>query len=378
MARHAEIAGAGFGGLAAALALLQRGWTVRVHERTPFLRSEGFGVSFHENGLRIFDSLGVREAVLAKSVRVHRRIVRNAAGEITSDRKNPKDMHRVSRENIVAALAGKVASLGGEVVTGSPAAAADPAGYLILENGRRLKADLVIGADGYNSRIRESVGLLKRRIMLRDGAMRLVIPRTAEERAAEPEGGTTSSENWSGTRRAIYGACAIDQVYMALSCLYGDEDGMAVPTRTAAWRRSLPYLADAFDRIDKLTDWDHVKWVRFQVIKLKRWSIGRVAILGDAAHAMPPNLGQGGGCAIMNAFSLAVALDSGADLGASLMRWEERERPVTEHTQRWSRFYGAVTLWPEHFRSFAFSMTERSTWLRSQLDRTARYVPTGA
>jgi 2-polyprenyl-6-methoxyphenol hydroxylase-like FAD-dependent oxidoreductase len=167
-------------------------------------------------------------------------------------------------------------------------------------------------------------------------------------------------------------------VYVALSCLYGDEDGMAVPPRTGAWRRSLPYLSDAFDRVDELTDWDHVKWVRFQVIKLRRWSIGRVAIIGDAAHAMPPNLGQGGGCAIMNALSLAIALDNDADIGASLIGWEERERPVTEHAQRWSRIYGGVTLWPEHLRSLAFGMTERSAWLRSQLERTARYVPTGA
>ena len=66
---------------------------------------------------------------------------------------------------------------------------------------------------------------------------------------------------------------------------------MAVPVRTDAWRRSLP-SGDAFDRLDGLTKWDRVKWVRFQTIKLKRWSRGRVAIVSNAAHAMPPNLSR--------------------------------------------------------------------------------------
>ena len=260
-------------------------------------------------------------------------------------------VHRVSRQNIVAALADKAASLGGEIVTGSPVASAEPEGVLVLEGGGRFKAGLIIGADGYNSRVRESVDLLAQRAVLRDGAMRLIIPRTAEERAADPEGCATGSENWSGTRRVVYGACAVDEVYLALSCLYGDEDAMAVPVRTEAWRRSLPYLGGAFDRIEQLTEWDRVKWDRFQTIKLKKWSRGRVAILGDAAHAMPPNLGQGGNCAIMNAFSLAVALEDNGDTHASLARWEQNERPITEDAQRWSRVYGAVTLWPERLET---------------------------
>ena len=66
MKRHAEIAGAGFGGLIAAIALAQRGWTVRVHERTPFIRAEGFGVAIHQNGIKILEALGVFDAIRAK------------------------------------------------------------------------------------------------------------------------------------------------------------------------------------------------------------------------------------------------------------------------------------------------------------------------
>ena len=53
----------------------------------------------------------------------------------------------------------------------------------------------------------------------------------------------------------------------------------------------------------------------FEVITLKRWSAGRLAIVGDAAHAQAPNLGQGGGCAMMNGLGLAVAIEeTGGDI----------------------------------------------------------------
>jgi len=56
--RRAEIVGAGFAGLAAACALAQRGWRVRVHERADRLRTTGAGIYIYENGLRVLESLG--------------------------------------------------------------------------------------------------------------------------------------------------------------------------------------------------------------------------------------------------------------------------------------------------------------------------------
>ena len=378
MTRHAEISGGGFAGLTAAVVLLQNGWSVRVHERTPSVRSEGFGIAMHENGLRVLQALGVLDALIPYSVRITRRIVRNAAGDITSSvvRDNVTN-RRMSRDKIVNVLASRVVALGGEVVTASAVAGANPAGKLILENGKELPADLVIGADGYNSKVQELLGLLQRRIMLRDGAMRLVIPRRASERDAMAPGCGEGSENWSGTRRVICIPCGPDEVYVAMSCLYGDTDGMAVPVRDASWRTSFPYLADEFDRMAKHTDWARVRWVRFQVVKLEAWSCGKVAVVGDAAHAMPPNLGQGGGSAMVNAYALATAVSRDADIERALTLWEQFERPVIEHTQLWSRVYGAVTFWPKSLRSLAFKVSDRSPWIKRQLARPANHVPLG-
>jgi len=113
------------------------------------------------------------------------------------------------------------------------------------------------------------------------------------------------------------------------------------------------------------------------VVKMKRWSAGRVAVIGDAAHAMAPNLGQGGACAMMNALGLAVVLKRHADIAGGLAEWEREERPLTDHTQRLSSFYSALTMWPDALRSAAFWTTSRSKWLRKQYLRTALHVPTG-
>ena len=65
--RHAEIAGAGFAGLVAAIALRQRGWSVRVHEAAKELRAFGAGIFIWENGLRVLKAVGAYESVMASA-----------------------------------------------------------------------------------------------------------------------------------------------------------------------------------------------------------------------------------------------------------------------------------------------------------------------
>jgi 2-polyprenyl-6-methoxyphenol hydroxylase-like FAD-dependent oxidoreductase len=101
-----------------------------------------------------------------------------------------------------------------------------------------------------------------------------------------------------------------------------------------------------------------------------------VAVLGDAAHAIPPNIGQGAGCAMMNALALAVHLEKN-NLDVGLKQWEEKERPLTNHTQRISLFLGMPTFWPPKLRSLFHELAGRSKWLTAQRTRTARHVPTG-
>ena len=146
----------------------------------------------------------------------------------------------------------------------------------------------------------------------------------------------------------LYTPCSETEVYIALTMLDSDEVAKATPVDKAAWKRWFPHLAPLIDRLGVEGRYD-----RFELIRLKRWSAGKVAVIGDAAHALPPNIGQGGGCAMMNALALAVHLDREKDVPKALAAWERAERPITDHTQRVSVALGWPTTWPPKLRALA-------------------------
>src|SRR5687768_8748777 len=266
---------------------------------------------------------------------------------------------------MIDALAAAARRAGAQIVTGSEGVAATPDGELQLADGERLRADLVVAADGVNSRIRDALGLVARRRYLPDGCIRLLIPEDSSK-------DTRTIEYWSGTRRLLYNPCSTTHLYLALSMLHEDTAARVLPVDKALWKRSFPNLAPLIGRIGEDGRYD-----RFEYIRLKRWSAGRVAVIGDAAHAIPPNIGQGAGCAMMNALSLAVYLDRHAEVPQGLEEWESQERPLTNHTQRISLLFGMPAFWPPRVRSWFYSVAARSQWLTRQRTRTARHVPTG-
>jgi 2-polyprenyl-6-methoxyphenol hydroxylase-like FAD-dependent oxidoreductase len=365
---NAEIVGGGFAGLTAACALAQRGWSVRLHERADRLRTAGAGINVYDNGLRVLEALGAYEDTIRDGARARLRETRDQHDKLLSIHHWDIRVYGVLRQRMIDALAAAARRAGAQIVTSSEGAAATPDGELQLADGQRLKADLVVAADGVNSRIRDALALVSRRRYLLDGCVRVLIPtRTAEE-------GTDSKtvEYWSGTRRLLYNPCSKTHLYLALSMLHEDAAARSLPVDKALWTRSFPRLAALIERIG-----DDGRYDRFEYIRLKRWSAGRVAVIGDAAHAIPPNIGQGAGCAMMNALSLAVYLEKHTEVAPALSEWEEKERPLTDHTQRISLLFGMPTFWPARLRALFYAVAARSRWLTMQRTRTARHRPTG-
>src|SRR5262249_8485865 len=168
-----------------------------------------------------------------------------------------------------------------------------------------------------------------------------------------------------------------DEFYVLLTCTVDDAAARAMPIDPAAWGESFPTLRNLFVRIRDHADWSQARWDRFQTIRLKRWSSGRVALLRDAAAAMPPYLAQGAGHAMMNALGLAVALQNAPDLSSALEAWERRERPLTEHTQRWTRIYGTTMFLPKPLKKVWILIGTQIPWVGAQYLRAANHVPTG-
>jgi 2-polyprenyl-6-methoxyphenol hydroxylase-like FAD-dependent oxidoreductase len=371
-ARRAEVVGAGFSGLAAACALAQRGWSVRVHERADELRTTGAGIYIYENGLRVLEALGAYTDAVESAPVAHTREVRDDRNRVVSVHRwdSSSRVFSIVRQQVINALAAAAKRHGAEIVTCSEAIAAMPSGGLILADGCGLAADLIVAADGTNSKVRDALGLLALRKPLPDGAIRLLIEKTDEERTSGEAG--TTIEYWSGSRRVLYTPCSQDQIYVALTMLDNDAVATSVPLQKDAWAGWFPHLTDLIARLDGEGRYD-----RFELIKLKRWSSGRVAVIGDAAHALPPNIGQGAGCAMMNALSLAVFLDRFDDVPTALNAWERHERPLTDHTQRMSYLLGVPTAWPPALRTMALALAGRLSWVVKQRTLTAKHRPTG-
>jgi 2-polyprenyl-6-methoxyphenol hydroxylase-like FAD-dependent oxidoreductase len=152
----------------------------------------------------------------------------------------------IVRQTVINALAAAATRSGAEIVTGSVATAASADGELVLADGQRLRADLIVAADGSNSALRDGLGLLSTRKYLVDGSTRLLIAKTAEERLHAD--GATTVEYWSGSRRVLYTPCSETDVYIALTMLDSDALAKATPVRKDAWRAWFPHLEPLIER----------------------------------------------------------------------------------------------------------------------------------
>jgi 2-polyprenyl-6-methoxyphenol hydroxylase-like FAD-dependent oxidoreductase len=330
--RHAEIVGAGFAGLTAACALAQRGWSVRVHERAPQLRDLGVGTSIWENGHRALEAVGALDEVMSYGTRIVRaelidhkmRAVRLHNYNSTDDR--ALVVLRVDHHRALVAAAQKA---GVEIITASPAIGADPDGTLILESGERLRADLVIGCDGYNSKVRDSLRLGEEVGFVTEAYTgRLTVPREVRPDVE------INQNYWSGHRRCGVLSCGhVNYIYLCAPehCPDNPEEIRTKSFNRKLWIDAFPHLADKFNRAE-----GDVIWNRYVVARCRAWSSGRAAIVGDSAHSMPPLLAQGAGCAMANAVALAESVKGDVDVPKALKDWERRERAVTDITQRWA------------------------------------------
>jgi 2-polyprenyl-6-methoxyphenol hydroxylase-like FAD-dependent oxidoreductase len=340
------IAGAGIAGFAAAAALVRHGFDVRIYEQSQEPREFGAGIYLKENSLPILDRLGVGDRIAATGVRMKGARVVDQNGKTVVNRTLDDERLIVAlRSELHSALRDAALDAGAVLVPNTRVRGASPRGVLHLENGDDVEADVVIGADGLHSRVRESLGLTRANMVLGDGATRVVIPREEEP---------YSSEYWSGQSRVGVAPCSADLTYMFIIGPEKNRRGTRLPLDRAYWSELFPQLAPLFARVPDDAGVHHPH----PFVICQRWTAGRVAIIGDAAHAQPPNFGQGAGLSIAASWQLAETLAAAPDVVTGLQDWELHARKRVDWVQRLTTAYDlAGYKWPTSMmraRSLAF------------------------
>jgi len=342
------VIGAGLGGLTAAVALHRAGFDVHVYEQAPELTEVGGGINMGPNAARVLYRLGLgaaldREAVRPRSTHQRRwqdgRTLQRAPLNPRCEELYGAPHLTVHRADLLAIIAsGFVAErvhlghrLGGLDGKGDRVAAS-------FENGERITADILVGADGINSTVR--AGLLGEEAPRFAGcvAYRGLVP---TERLAELDL-ELGSQSWVGPGgHLVHYFVARGRLLNFVGWTEHDTWNREDWTDRATIERALVAFDGWHPQIRRITaaaDTCFI-WALFDREPLERWSVGHITLLGDACHPMYPFMGQGAAQAIEDGATLAaclVAADAG-DPAARLRRYEELRRPRVTRLQEMSR-----------------------------------------
>ncbi|MEO3808214.1 FAD-dependent oxidoreductase [Sphaerisporangium sp. B11E5] len=337
----AVVIGGGIGGLTAAAALSKAGWSVTVCERAPSLEPVGSGIAVAPNALAALDTIGAGDDVRRLSVMQGeaglrrsdgRWLVRTSAEVARARFGDPTVL--MLRTTLVDIIASRVPE--GALRLGTTVEAVDPATGRVSTSGGDLTADLVVAADGIHSKIREA---------LFPDHPGVTYSGVTSWRIVSPYAGAhtlSGGESWG--RGTVFGVMPLagDQVYCYATAPVPPGGGADKAAEKAellrlfgGWHAPIPELVAAAP-LDRLLRLDIHALAR----PLPALHAGRVVLLGDAAHAMTPNLGQGACQAIEDAVVLAAVADRAGPAG-----YTEARLARTSALMRRSRSICRLTRW---------------------------------
>jgi 2-polyprenyl-6-methoxyphenol hydroxylase-like FAD-dependent oxidoreductase len=334
---RAIVVGAGIGGLAAAIALEQAGVEPIVIEQAPELHEAGFGLVVSANAVTALRSLGLRDGVAARGTRVRRAEVRNPRGDLLTRIDYEAlgwETYGILRAELQQAMLQAVPA--GRLCLATTCIGASEDGQVLLDGADAAVADIVIGADGIRSTVRRS---LFGKEPLRYGGHRAwrAGARFDDERVRD-----RFVEVWGVGGGFGFGPAGPDRVYWY--CFEAVPERAPAPDRPrdeflrryGAWFDPIPALIES-------TDPDAIEpTFTYDRRPRRSWGRGRVTLLGDAAHPMKPNIGQGAAQALEDAVVLASCVAANRDAEEALRTYERRRVRRANGIVRASRRAGRV------------------------------------
>jgi salicylate hydroxylase len=346
---HILISGGGIGGLTAALAFQKLGHRVTVLEQSPQLDEVGAGLQISPNGMRVFDALGVSARVAKDAFRPRAQELRLGRGgariltiplrDASFARWGGEYLH-VHRADLVEALRGALLDRQGDALKLARRVVSytqdDHSVTAHLDGGGDVTGDVLVGADGIHSAIREQMIGPDSPRYTGHVAWRAVVPVSELGDDAPPE----SACVWVGARRhavtyrlrrgSLANLVAVVECKERLI-----ESWSATGARDQAlkdFRKWSPVIRSILSKATVLN-----RWALYDRMPLGKWSDGRVVMLGDACHPMLPFLAQGAVMAIEDAYVLAGLVSAKGTLGEALSRYEDMRKPRTSRVQAGAR-----------------------------------------
>ncbi|MBA3652600.1 MAG: FAD-dependent monooxygenase [Actinobacteria bacterium] len=339
------IAGGGIGGLCAAIGLQAKGRQVVVLERREELREVGAGLTLFPNALAALDRLGVGAAVRALSVPVGdggvrspsgRWLLRQSADRVTASLGEPVVcVHRAELLSVLAKAADRSdVRLGAEVA----AYRQDDRGVTVeTSDGETLEGGALVGADGVHSVVARTMHPGMSSAYTGCTAWRAIT-----DLPSSLASGHLGFETWGvggafgivpvGEQRVYWFATANrPEAERAVGREY-DE----VLRRFGAWHEPIGAVLEATDPTGI------IRQDMYDRAPLSSWTAGRVCVLGDAAHPMRPNLGQGACQAIEDSVALSDCVGTFDNVIDALRAYEQRRRRSANRVAALSRSAGRV------------------------------------
>ncbi|MEP7210998.1 MAG: FAD-dependent monooxygenase [Alphaproteobacteria bacterium] len=341
------VAGAGIGGLATALALARTGHSVDVIERAPALGDVGAGIQISPNAVKVLRALGLEQRLLATASRPQflelrlgrsgRHIFAIPMGLASVKRYGAPYLH-LHRADLLGLLHDAAVEAGVQIRLGAAIAAYAGQGQQVrvdLASGEPVVADLLVGADGMRSIVRRQ--MLGEEMLGEDMprftgsvAWRLLAPASAAPDL--PHGAIV----WAGPgRHAVTYRIRGDTLINFVGVIEESPSAPAPPEGwnevgdPAALKQAFAGWADPLPAIIAAGGACH-RWPLFDRDPLPRWVDGRVVLLGDACHPLPPFQAQGAAMAIEDGFVLARCLKEGeGETEAALLRYRLLRGPRT-------------------------------------------------
>jgi len=335
--RQILIAGAGIGGLTAAACLIEAGHHVRVFEQAPELAEVGAGIQMSANAMHVLNHLGLGPAIARVGVRPRAyvfklfdtgEVIQRFALSEEHERLNGAPYYQMHRADLHDLLAAKVRELDPNAIRLSHKVRgfqenADGV-ELQFANGKTARGDILIGADGLKSAVRQQVAGNVPASYTGDAAWRVTLPA-----ARVPPGVVDQVMSvWMGPGGhfiAYYirgGRALLNFVGLIETNEVSEESWTAKFPWTkfksdfAGWHDDVQTLIDAADRDECY------RWSLFMRPPIENWSTPRVTLLGDAAHPTLPYLAQGAAMAIEDGAVLTRALGIAPSIGDALQLYQ--------------------------------------------------------